>query len=107
MIPTLFEIGVAIFMVTVSIALVAWFSRDMAAASGRRMMNMLAHVGVDPQVARHGDAILRDVQSRCRSCRSEALCDRWLAGGVEGDNDFCPNAQIFRGLTRTTGRIVP
>ncbi len=107
MIPTLFEIGVAIFMVTVSIALVVWFSRDMAAASGRRMMNMLAHAGVDPEVARHGDteAIMRDVRSRCRKCRSEDLCDRWLAGRVEGDNGFCPNAQIFCRLTRTTGRI--
>ena len=109
MIPTSFEIGVAIFMVTVSVALVVWFSRDMAAASGRRMMNMLAHAGVDPEVARHGgaEAITRDVRSRCSRCRSEDLCDRWLAGKVEGDNDFCPNAQIFRSLTRTTERIAP
>jgi len=105
MIPTLFEIGVAIFMVTVSIALLAWFSRDLAVASGRRRMNMLARAGVDPEVARRGDAIMRDVRSRCGKCRSEDLCDRWLAGGVEGDNDFCPNAEIFRGLTR--GRIAP
>jgi len=105
--PTLFEIGVAILMVAVSISLVAWFSRDMAAASGRRMMNMLAHAGVDPEVARHGDAeaVMRDVRSRCRRCRSEDLCDRWLAGGVEGENGFCPNARIFRGLTRT--RVAP
>ena len=107
MIPTLFEIGVAIFMVTVSVALVVWFSRDMAAASGRRRMNMLARAGVDPEVARRGDAIMRDVRSRCGKCRSEDLCDRWLAGGVEGDNGFCPNAEIFRGLARTTGRIAP
>jgi len=107
--PTLFEIGVAIFMVTVSIALVAWFTRDMAAASARRRMNMLARAGVDPEVARHGDteAIMRDVRSRCGKCRSEDLCDRWLAGKVEGDNGFCPNAQIFRRLTRTTERIAP
>jgi len=107
--PTLFEIGVAILMVTVSIALVVWFTRDLAAASGRRRMKMLARAGVDPEVARHGDteAIMRDVRSRCGKCRSEDLCDRWLAGGVEGDNDFCPNAEIFRGLTRTTGRVAP
>lgn len=107
--PTLFEIGVAIFMVAVSVALVVWFSRYMAAASGRRMMHMLTRAGVDPEVARHGDteAIIQDVRSRCRRCRSEDLCDRWLAGTVEGDNSFCPNAQIFRILTRTTGRIAP
>ncbi|MBI4207752.1 MAG: hypothetical protein HY527_22250 [Betaproteobacteria bacterium] len=107
--PTLFEIGVAIIMVAVSIALVVWFSRYMAAASGRRMMHMLTRAGVDPEVAKHGDteAIIQDVRSRCRRCRFEDLCDRWLAGKVEGDNSFCPNAQIFRSLTRTTGGIAP
>ncbi|MDO8598256.1 MAG: DUF6455 family protein [Sulfuricaulis sp.] len=105
--PTLFEIGVAIFMVAVGVALVVWFSRYVAAASGRRMMHMLTRAGVDPAVARQGDteAIIRDVRSRCGRCMSEDLCERWLAGKVEGDNSFCPNAQIFRLLTRTTGRI--
>ena len=107
--PTLFEIGAAIIMVAVSIALIVWFFRYLAAASGRRMMHMLTRAGVDPEVAKHGDteAIIQDVRSRCRKCRSEDLCDRWLAGKVEGDNSFCPNAQIFRILTRTTGRIAP
>ena len=107
--PSSFEIGVAIVMVSVSIALVAWFSRHMAAASGRRMMDMLAHLGLYLEVVRHGDteAIMRNVRSRCRRCRSEDLCDRWLAGKVDGDNSFCPNAPIFRNLPRTTGRIAP
>jgi len=107
--PTLFEIGVAIFMVAVSVALIVWFLRYMAAASERRMMHMLARAGVDPEVAKHGDteAIIQDVRSRCGRCRSEDLCDRWLAGKVEGENSFCPNAQIFRILTRTAGRIAP
>ena len=105
--PTLFEIGAAIVMVAVSIALIVWFSRTLAAASGRRMMRMLTLAGVDPEVARHGDteAIMKDVRSRCLRCQSEALCDRWLAGTSEGENDFCPNAEIFRGLKRTTGRV--
>ncbi len=105
--PTLFEIGAAIVMVAVSIALIAWFSRTLAAASGRRMMKMLTRAGVDPEVARHGDteAIIKDVRSRCLRCRAEDLCDRWLAERVEGDNEFCPNAEIFRGLKRITGRI--
>ncbi len=107
--PTLFEIGVAIFMVAVSVALIVWFLRYMAATSGRRTMHMLTNAGVDPEVAKHGEteAIIRDVRSRCRRCRSEGLCDRWLAGKVEGDNSFCPNAQIFRMLGRITGRIAP
>jgi hypothetical protein len=96
-------------MVAVSVALVVWFSRSLAAASGRRMMHMLTRAGVDPEVARRGDteAIMQDVRSRCQRCRSEALCDRWLAGKAEGDDSFCPNAQIFRRLTRTTGGIAP
>jgi len=107
--PTLFEIGVAMFMMAVSVALVVWFSRYIAAASERRMVQMLTRAGVDPEVARHGDteAIMQDVRSRCGRCRSDDLCDRWLAGKVEGDNSFCPNAQIFRNLTKTTGRIAP
>jgi ribosomal protein S27AE len=107
--PTLFEIGLAIFMVAVSVALVVWFSRHVAAASERRMTNMLTRAGVSPEVAKHGDteAIMQDVRSRCGKCRSEALCDRWLAGNVEGDNSFCPNAQIFRMLKGTTGGIAP
>jgi hypothetical protein len=107
--PTLFEIGLATFMVAVSVALVVWFYRHVAAASERRMMHMLTRAGVDPEVARQGDteAIIQDVRSRCVRCRSEDLCNRWLAGKVEGDNSFCPNAQIFRLLKRTTGRIAP
>ena len=107
--PSFFEICAAIIMVAVSVALIVWFLRYLAAASGRRMMHMLTRAGVDPEVARHGDteAIIQDLRSRCLKCRSEDLCDRWLAGKVEGDNSFCPNAQIFRILTRTTGRIAP
>lgn len=96
--PTLFEIGVATLMVAVAVSLVVWFSRSVAAASDRRMMHMLTRAGVDREVAKHGDseAILQDARRRCGGCRFEALCDRWLAGKVEGDNSFCPNAQIFR-----------
>jgi len=103
--PTLFEIGLAVIMVAVSIALVVWFARNMAAISRRRMMKMLARAGVGAEVARSGDteAIMKDVRSRCLKCQSEALCDRWLAGKAEGANDFCPNAQIFRSLTRSAG----
>jgi hypothetical protein len=106
--PTLFEIGVATIMVAVIVALIVWFSRYLAAVSARRMMQMLTRAGVDPEVARQGDAeaIMQDVRSRCKRCSSEALCDRWLAGKVEGDNSFCPNARIFRRLARTGTRVV-
>ena len=102
--PTLFEISVAIVMVAVSVALVVWFSRYVAAVSGRRMMQMLTRAGVDPEIAKQGntEAIIQDVRRRCGRCRFEGLCDSWLAGKVEGDNSFCPNAQIFRLLNKTT-----
>ena len=105
--PTLFEIGVAVVMVAVSVGLIVWFLRYMVAASRSRMMHMLARAGVDPEVVKHGgtQAIIKDVQSRCLRCRVEGLCDRWLTGKVEGDHSFCPNAQIFRTLTKTAGRI--
>jgi hypothetical protein len=105
----MFEIGVAVVMVAVSVGLIVWFLRYMASASRSRMMQMLVHAGVDPEVVKHGGTqpIIKDVQSLCLRCRVEGLCDRWLAGKVEGDHSFCPNAQIFRTLTKTAGRIAP
>lgn len=99
--PTWVEIGVAAFMAAVSISLVVWFGRDLAAVSGGRMTRMLARIGVDPRASGRGDTgtTMREARRRCRGCRSEALCDRWLAGEAEGDNGFCPNAQVFRRLT--------
>lgn len=98
--PTVVEIAMAAFMAAVGISLVAWFLRDLAAVSGGRMTRMLARVGVDPQVAGRGEtgAIMREARRRCRGCRSEALCERWLDGKAEGGNDFCPNAGVFRRL---------
>ena len=105
--PTLLEIGVAIFMVAAIVALFVWLSRNVADVSGKRMTQMLTRAGVDPEVVGRGDteAIIQDVRSRCGKCMSEDLCDRWLAGKVEGDNGFCPNAPIFRMLSKTTGLL--
>ncbi len=102
---TLFQIGIAIVMVAVFFTLLVWFIKYWRAASERRMMRMLKRAGVDPEIATQGDteAIINDVRSRCRKCMSEDLCERWLAGEVEGENTFCPNTRIFRNLTRTTG----
>jgi hypothetical protein len=104
---TLYEIGVATLMVVIIVALIVWFFSYQATVSVTRMMQMLTRAGVDPEVARQGsvEAIMQDVRSRCQNCRSEALCDRWLAGKAEGDNNFCPNAPIFRMLARTGARV--
>ena len=104
--PTLFEIGAGVIMVAVAVGLLVWVLKSNAATSKKRMLSMLTRAGVDPAVAMSGDteAIMRDVQSRCLGCRSEALCERWLAEKVEGDNNFCPNAPIFRSLAKNTKR---
>lgn len=98
---TFFELGVALVMMAVSVCLVVWFFRSLAAASQQRMMQMLTRAGVAREVVRRRDAIaiINGARSRCRRCPSEGLCDRWLAGKVDGDNSFCPNAQTFRSLT--------
>ena len=69
-------------------------------------MRMLMRAGVDPDIAARGDkeAIIEDIRSRCRKCQAEDLCERWLAGKVEGENTFCPNAPIFGALTNNRGR---
>jgi hypothetical protein len=99
--PTIFEIGAAAVMVAVSVALVVWIRRYMAAASERRMMSMMKRAGLDPEIGKHGDteAIIKEV--RCRRCQSEDLCERWLAREEKGGNIFCPNARVFDMLTRT------
>jgi E3 ubiquitin-protein ligase DOA10 len=104
--PTLFEIGVALVMVAVIVALLVWFARYLRASSERRMVRMLMRAGVDPDIAARGDkeAIIEDIRSRCQKCQAEDLCERWLAGKVEGENTFCPNARIFSALTNDRGR---
>ena len=95
-----YDIGVATLMVAVSVALIVWLLGYMETASARRVKHMLMRAGVCPEIARPAgvEAIMKDVRRSCAHCQSEALCDRWLAGKAEGDNDFCPNAPIFSRL---------
>ena len=105
--PTLFEamfeINVAIILVTVSVALLVWFQRNLVATSARRLTGMMTRTGLDPVIATEGDprtkAVLKEARRRCRNCMREGLCDRWLAGKVEASNSFCPNARVFRTLS--------
>ncbi len=98
------EISVAIFMVAVAIAIFMWFQSSQAAASAQRMTGMMMRIGLDPGIAAFGDpatlAIGKEVRRRCGGCPREDLCDRWLAGKVEGGNSFCPNAQAFGTLAK-------
>ncbi|MFQ5619962.1 MAG: DUF6455 family protein [Rhodospirillales bacterium] len=104
----MFEINVAVVMVAVTVVIFVWFQRSEAAASARRMMRTMTRVGVDPGIATHGDrrtkVIIKEARRRCGRCPVEDVCDRWLAGKVEGGNTFCPNARTFRSLTGISGR---
>jgi hypothetical protein len=103
----MFEISVATILVAVNVAIFVWFRRSKAAASARRMMRMMVRVGLVPGIVAHRDpqteAIMKETRRRCGRCRLEDFCDRWLAGKAEGGSAFCPNAETFRMLTRTSG----
>lgn len=99
----MFEINIAIAMLAVTVALFIWFQRSEASASDGRLKGMLTRVGLNPKIVGLNDvkttATVNQVRRRCRKCSHEDYCDRWLAGSVEGDNSFCPNAQSFSDLT--------
>jgi Family of unknown function (DUF6455) len=99
--PTLSEIGIAAVMLVAAATLFAAFAGYFSASSENRMLRMLA--GTDARLLTRDDAeaSIEDARLRCRKCRAEDLCERWLAGKVAGDNSFCPNARIFRALART------
>ncbi len=102
MVETLLETYLAIVMVIAAAGAIIWFKRSELANTARRMHGMMTRVGLDPQLAEHGDAkttaVLKEVRRRCGRCRREDFCDRWLAGEVMGENAFCRNASIFRML---------
>ncbi len=100
---SIFQIVAAVVMVGVAFTLVIAVRRYMAAASERRMMGMLEKVGLDPAIVSSGDAeaIMKEIRQRCRSCTSEDVCERWLAGEEVGEPVYCPNVKVFETLKRT------
>jgi hypothetical protein len=102
---SLFQMIAAVIMVGIAFALFVAIRRYMAARSERRMMSMLERVGLDPFIALSGDTevIMKEIRQRCRSCATDGVCERWLAGDEAGENDFCPNAKVFETLKRTIG----
>lgn len=109
MTPTLFEamfeINAAIVMVAAAFALFIWFRRSEAAASAGRLAGMMLRIGLDPAIAGPRGlpttANMNQVRRRCRKCPHEDVCERWIAGSVESDNSFCPNARVFRSLSES------
>ena len=101
----LFDISIAILFVGVAAALVFWFRHKLRHDSESRMYRMMARLGVYPgRFERSGLSTgleMNEVRTRCRRCPAEDTCERWLAGEIEGDNGFCPNAKIFDGVLKT------
>ncbi len=100
---SMFQIFAAIVMVGMACALVFAIRWYMAAASERRMVSMLERVGLDHAIASSGDtqAIMKEIRQRCRTCNSENVCERWLAGEESGANEFCPNRTVFVSMKKT------
>ena len=97
-------VGVA--MIGVAMLLVVAIRAYMAAASERRMTSMLERLGIDPVIAATADnaQIVKEIRQRCHTCATEDVCERWLSGEVKGDNNFCPNANVFATLRETAAR---
>ena len=98
------DILIALVLVVTAMCLVAMFLRYKADSSERRMRSMLERCGLDPELIAKGDthAIMREVRRRCRTCQTEAVCERWLAGKETGENSFCPNAETFEILAKSS-----
>ena len=95
--PIWFELMVAVVLVVVAVSLANWYLGYKASRSEWRMFSMMQRVGLDPVDIETGDneATMKSVRRRCKHCQAEDLCERWLAGEVEGANTFCPNARTF------------
>lgn len=102
---SLTQILAAMVIVAVTVALVFAYRRYLALSSERRMRAMLQSVGLDPGIASIGgiETIMNEVRQRCRTCTSADVCERWLDGELQGDNDFCPNAKVFEVFRKYRG----
>ncbi len=95
---------IAFMLVLATAVLVVRFRSMLASRSQSRMYRMMAKVGVAPgSFTRSGKGVALDMQAvreRCRRCPAEDVCERWLAGKIEGDKSFCPNAAVFDGVVK-------
>jgi hypothetical protein len=92
----------AITMVSVTAVLVVAYREYLVASSKRRMLAMLASVGLVPPFAPSAEyeAVMKEARQRCRHCACEDVCERWLRGDKKGSNTFCPNSPVFRSLAK-------
>ena len=96
----------AFVVLTLVIILFVVFQPSLSLASQRRMMGMMARYRL---IGRFGNkqlkATIKEARRRCKECKHEDLCDRWLAGEVASSNSFCPNAQTFEALASADERV--
>ncbi len=104
---SLTQLIAAVVMAGIAIGLFYAIRSYLATQSERRMRTMLIKIGLDPTIVNSGDnqAIIREVRQRCRTCSTEDVCERWLSGEESGDNEFCPNAEVFESMKKTLGTI--
>jgi len=85
-------------MVAVAFILTHIVLRHFRSVSDERRLRMINRLGLEP---RQLQPVESEVRSRCQRCPAEDLCERWLAGKVDSENGFCPNAQTFARLKTT------
>ncbi len=91
---------IAFLLVLITAILVVWFLSMLASRSQSRMYRMMERVGVFPRSDKRTGLDMKAVRTRCRRCPAEDVCERWLAGEIEGNNGFCPNAGVFEGAVK-------
>jgi hypothetical protein len=68
----------------------------------RRLLRMTARLGIASDMVFDGTCFSEPLLTRCRGCRSRAICTRWIVfGGRDPEMaDFCPNATHFSRFPR-------
>jgi hypothetical protein len=103
---TFSDISIAILFVAVAAFLIMWLRYKFKMDSFSRMYRMMARIGVYPGKFSGSESEsgldMQAVRSRCRMCPAEDACERWLAGEIDGDNGFCPNAKVFDGVLKAS-----
>ena len=63
-----------------------------------RLRRMAYRKGLAIHRLKDNHQVIENARARCASCNREAMCEKWLAGEIEGDGSFCPNAPVFAKL---------
>ncbi len=107
------ELNLFTILMFLGVGGLVWFLIAREISSTRRMTCMMRTLGLNYDLAKtssaNAEAIISLARARCLRCRSEGLCERWLASAEKGEafveemgivraEDFCPNAASFKRL---------